>query len=238
MAAKGARPGYATEQAEDVARHDIEPRAAFKFALDIGDKGLGRRLRRCKGRSLAEQHRIDRQQTPRVLIGGTSHHHAIEAPQVLQRLIDVRDAAIEHDAKTGMRGFEPVDASVIEWRDVAILARRETVEPGLARVHDQRGDAGLLDRTDERLECLLRILIVDADTALDRDRQLYRAGHGGDAVANEGGLRHQTGAEAAHLHTIRGTTDIEVDLVIAERFGGARALGKLPRIAAAELKRN
>src|SRR6516164_2056716 len=45
-------------------------------------------------------------------------------------------------------------------------------------------------------------------------------------------------AEAAYLPTIRGTTDIEVDLVIAELFGDTRALGKLPQIAAAELERN
>ena len=136
MAAKGARPGYATEQAQHVPGHGVEPRAARKFALDMGDKGLGRRLRRCKGRRLAEQHGIDGQQTPRVLIGGASHHHAIEAPEMVQRLVDVRDAAVEHDVKTGVRGFEPVDARVIERRDVAILARRETIEPGLARVYD------------------------------------------------------------------------------------------------------
>src|SRR6516225_5381553 len=120
MAAKGARPGYATEQAQHVPGHGVEPRAARKFALDIRDEGLSRSLRRCKKRRLAEQHRIDGQQTPRVLVGGASHHHPIEAPQVLQRLIDVRDATIEHDCKTRMRGSESVDARVIEWRDVAI----------------------------------------------------------------------------------------------------------------------
>src|SRR5262249_13398139 len=182
--------------------------------------------------------RIAGQQPPRVLVGGTSHHHAIDRPQVLQRLIDVRDAAIEHDIKIGMRGFEAVDARVIEWRDVTILARRETVEPGLARVYDQCGGAGPLDPPGDRLKGVLRILIVDADTAFDRDRQLDRAGHGSDAVADERRLRHQAGAEAADLHAIRGTTDIEVDLVIAELFGDTRALGKLPRIAAAELERN
>src|SRR5262249_18995362 len=155
---------------------------------------------------------------------------AIEASQVLQRLIDVRDAAIEHDRKTRMRGFEPVDASIIERRDVAILPRRETLEPSLARVDDQRGDASLFDRAGERFKRLLRILIVDADTAFDRDRQLDRAGHGGDTVADERWLRHQTGAETAHLHAIRRTADVEVDLVIAELFGDTRALGEVPRI--------
>src|SRR6516165_4536507 len=127
-------------------------------------------------------------------------------------------------------GFEPIDARVIEWRDVAILARRETIEPGLARVYDQCGHAGLLDRAGQRFKSFLWILIIDADAAFDRDGQLDHARHGGDAVADEGGLRHQTGAEAAHLHAIRWATDIGVDLVIAERFGGARALGQLARI--------
>ena len=46
----------------------------------------------------------------------------------------------------GMRGLEPIDAVVVERRDIAVLARREALEPGLARMHDERVDAGLLDR--------------------------------------------------------------------------------------------
>src|SRR5262249_6131286 len=46
------------------------------------------------------------------------------------------------------------------------------------------------------------------------------------------------GAETAHLDAIRGTTDVEVDLVIAELFGDTRALGEVARMAAAELERN
>src|SRR5262249_62398102 len=133
-------------------------------------------------------------------------------PQVVQRLVDVRDAAIEHGTEIRVRGFEPVDACVIEWRDVAILARRETIEPGLARVYDQRGHTGLLDRAGERFEGFLWILIIDADAAFDRDRQLDRARHGGDADPDKGGVRHQTGAEAPHLHAVRRTTDIRRDL--------------------------
>src|SRR5262245_65461071 len=110
------------------------------------------------------------------------------------------------------------------------------MEPSLARVYDQRGHAGLLDRAGERFKGLLRILIIDADPAFHRYWHIDCARHGGDAVADEGGLRHQTRAEAAHLHAIRGTTDIEVDLVIAELFGDARALRKLLRIAATELE--
>jgi hypothetical protein len=105
-------------------------------------------------------------------------------------------------------------------------------------MHDQRGDAGALDGRGQRLERFLGVLIVDADAAFDGDGQIDRGRHGGNAIADESGLRHQACAEAALLHAFGGTADVEVDLVVAEVLGDARALLKLPRIATAELQRN
>ncbi len=153
-------------------------------------------------------------------------------------LVEIADAAIDHDGKSRMGGLEPIDAPVVERGDVAILARRQTVEPGLARMHDERRDPGRFDGARERLERLLRILLVDADAALDSDRHLDPALHGGDAFAHEAGLSHQAGAEAALLHAVGGTADIQIDLVVAEFLGNARAFGKLARIGAAELERH
>src|SRR5262245_9095744 len=137
-----------------------------------------------------------------------------------------------------MCGFEPTDARVIERRNIAVLARRKAVQPGLARVHDQRSNAGALDRAGERFERLLRILIVDADATLDAHGQLDRSCRGRDAVADESRLSHQASAEAALLHAIGRTADVEVYLVIPEVLGNARALRKLPRITAARLQRD
>ena len=62
--------------------------------------------------------------------------------------------------------------------------------------------------------------------------------HGGDAVADQCRLGHQAGAEAALLHALGGTADIEIDLVEAEIGGDARGSARLVRLAAAELKRD
>ncbi len=113
-----------------------------------------------------------------------------------------------------MRGLEPIDAVIVERRHVAVLARRQPFEPGLAGMHDQRVDAGAArPRAVERVERLLGILLVDADAALDGDRHAHARLHGGDAVADQRRLRHQAGAEAALLHAVRRAADIEVDLV-------------------------
>ena len=90
-----------------------------------------------------------------------------------------------------------------------------------------------------RIETPLRVLIVDADAAFDRDRHsdlapASRATHPATSV----GLRHETGAEASRLHPVRRATDIEIDLVIAELFADARGLGEILRIAAAKLERH
>ena len=124
MPAECGRAGHAAEQAQHVPRHCVEAHAAHKLALDIGDQGLGRRLRRCQARGLAKQQRIHGEKPPRLLVRRPPHHQAIDAVEVRQYLVKARDATVEHDAKIRMRGFEPIDAGIIERRDIPVLARR------------------------------------------------------------------------------------------------------------------
>ena len=56
--------------------------------------------------------------------------------------------------------------------------------------------------------------------------------------ATSAGSDHQAGAEAALLHAVGRTADIEIDLVIAEILADARASAERGRIAAAELQRH
>ena len=65
-----------------------------------------------------------------------------------------------------------------------------------------------------------------------------RRAHGGDACGDQIGLGHQAGAEAALLHAVRRTADVEVDLVVAEAFADGGGLGELCGIGAAELQRD
>ena len=51
-------------------------------------------------------------------------------------------------------------------------------------------------------------------------------------------LGHQAGAEAALLHAVRRTADIEIDLVVAEVCGDAGALRERCRVGAAKLQRH
>ena len=125
--------------------------------------------------------------------------------------------------EVGMRGLEPEHARIIERRHLAVLARRQALQPGLARMHDQRVGAGRLDRVGECRQRLLRVLVVDADAAFDRHRNCDRRLHRGDAIADQRRLRHQAGAEAALLHAVRRAADIEIDLVVAEIRADARA---------------
>ena len=137
-----------------------------------------------------------------------------------------------------MRALQAVDARVIERRHVAVLLRRQALEPGLARVHDERIGAGRDGCVGELVERRLRVLLVDADAALDRDRHRDRGFHRRDAVGDERRLAHQAGAEAAVLHPVGRAADVEVDLVIAEIRADARRSGEVARIGAAELQRD
>ena len=96
-AAERARAGHAAEQAEHVAGDARKPRAARELPLDIGQTRLHRRFGLRERRRLAEDQGIDRHQPPRLLIGGAPHHHAVDAAEERCRLLDGRNAAVEHD---------------------------------------------------------------------------------------------------------------------------------------------
>jgi hypothetical protein len=103
---------------------------------------------------------------------------------------------------------------------------------------DQRIDARFLHDAREFVEVLLPIVLGDADAAFDGDRNLHARLHGRDTIGDEARLRHETSAKTALLHAIRGTADVEINLVVAEIGCDLRAVRKLPGRAAAELKRN
>src|SRR5262249_48673197 len=148
-------------QAENMARDGMQTDAARELALDIGNERASGAACAEERRWGGEQLRINGEQPPGLLIGRAAHHHAVEMVEMLLGLLNAGDATIEHDRKPRMRGLEPVDAAIIKRRHVAVLARREPLEPGLARVHNERVDARALDRGGERLERLFRVLLVD-----------------------------------------------------------------------------
>src|SRR3974390_3741044 len=109
-----------------------------KFALDIGDQSARGLFRRREWRRRAEEGRIDREQTPRLLVGRAAHHHAVKLFHFRERLLDAADPAVEYNWPVRMRGFEMMHQRVVERRYLAVLLRREALQPRLARMHDQR----------------------------------------------------------------------------------------------------
>ena len=172
MTAERARARHAMKRADEMPRDRMQPRALREFALDVGHHRLEHVLHGRVRRGLAEQFGIDRQQPPRLLIGGAPQHDAIDMSEMRLRLVEAGDAAIDDDGHIGHRGLQPIDPVVVERRDVAIFLRRQSVEPGLAGVHDQRIRAGGDHAARQRIERDFRILIVDADPAFDGDRNV------------------------------------------------------------------
>ena len=137
-----------------------------------------------------------------------------------------------------MRRLQAIDARIVERRHLAVLLRRQPLQPRLAGMHDEGAHAGAGDDVDEALQVALAILLVDADAALDGHRHLDLPLHGRDAGGDKLRLGHQAGAEAALLHAVGRAADIEVDLVVAVRLADRRRLGERGRIGAAELQRH
>ena len=141
--------------------------------------------------------------------------------------------------KTSRPAFlHAIDDIVVEGRDLAVLLRAQTLEPGLAGMNPDGVGAGVQHPGDEIRQHGFRVLLVNADAAFDRDRHARDLLHRRDARGHHIRRLHQTGAEGAGLNAVGRAADIEVDLVIGERFGDAHRLGQLCRIGAAELQRD
>ena len=189
-------------------------------------------------RRLAKQFGIDREQPPRLLIGGAPQHDTVDMGEMLLRLRDAADAAIDDDGDIRQRCLQPIDAVVVERRDIAVLLRRQSVQPGFSRMHDQRIAPAATTPRASVSRADFRVLVVDADAAFHRDRNFHRALHRGNAVGHQRRLRHQACAEAAVLHPVRRAADIEIDLVIAKILADFGSRREVHRDRAAELQRH
>ena len=112
------------KRADEVSRDRMQADAAREFAFDVGHHRLERVLHGRVRRRLAEQFAIDVEQSPRLLIGGASQHHAVDVVEMAPRLVEAGDAAIDDNGLFRQSGLQPIDPVIVERRNVAILLRR------------------------------------------------------------------------------------------------------------------
>ncbi|MNI59228.1 hypothetical protein D3C73_1143810 [compost metagenome] len=102
--------------------------------------------------------------------------------------------------------------------------------------HHHRG-AGLDLAVNEAGEYVVVVVLVHAQAALHRHRDVHRLDHGRYALGHQHRLAHQAGAETPRLHAVGRAAAVEVHLVIAPLGGDARGLCQQGRIAATQLQR-
>jgi hypothetical protein len=66
---------------------------------------------------------IDLGQEIRILIGGAAEHDAIHMLEMALGLVEADDATVDDDGQLRARGFEAIDARIVERRDLAVLFR-------------------------------------------------------------------------------------------------------------------
>ena len=228
--------GPPVEQPEHVPGHGVERNALAQPALHIGDVRINRALQipRC----ITEETRIYIRQQRRCLIGRTTHHHPVHICQMAFGIIQRSDAAVDNNRKVRILALHLIYEPVVKRRHLAVFSWREPRQPRLARVNDKSVNPSSSTRSDERAQAFRRILVVHADAAFDGDRRPYSSAHDRDAFGNQLRLAHEAGAEFSGLHAIRGSTDVEIDLVIAESFRDPRRSGEAPRFGAPKLQRD
>ncbi|MNC13855.1 hypothetical protein D3C75_616130 [compost metagenome] len=89
------------------------------------------------------------------------------------------------------------------------------------------------NRTDKITQKFVTVLVINADTRFDGDRDRYHVAHRFNAISNALRIRHQTCAEHTVLHPIRRATDVQVNFIVATFFSQFRALCQRGRVTSA-----
>ncbi len=134
--------------------------------------------------------------------------------------------------RVGRLALQAVHVVVLERRNFAVFLRRQSAEHGGAGMDDERIHPRALHRVDEGAEKLIVVALVDADAALDGDRQPRRIAHAPHALGDQLGVQHQAGAERAALDPIAGAAHVQIDsakpAAAPMRAAAASSLGSQP----------
>ncbi len=221
---------------EHVAGDRAQRRAAHELCLRVRHEVANHLRARARRALVAEHLPVRAREQVRVVVRGAAEHHAVDVCELAVDRRPVADAAVQHDHEFRELGDEPVHDLVAQRRDLAVLLRRESLQHGIARVHDEHLAARCGDRTDEVAHERVVLVRVEADAVLHGDRKRHRVAHRLHAVGDQCGLRHQARAEAAGLHALGGTAAVEIDLVVAPALAELRRVREQARVAAAELQ--
>src|SRR5580704_18316443 len=107
------------------------------------------------------------------MIGSPPDHHAVDArSDVRADSGTVAQPAIQYYRQLGPIAFQAMHQLMFERRNLPILLGRQAAENRDARMHDQRIDVRRADRVRERAEEIIVVVLINADSALDRDREM------------------------------------------------------------------
>src|SRR5664280_1415029 len=236
--APATRSRNAVAQAEHVSRH-MRPRLSRGgHALHVSDHLVLGGIAIDARHGAAEEARVPRRHRERILIRGAADHDAVDVAELRLDLVATRNAAIEDEAETRKVMLQAVDRLVAQRRHLPVFLRAQAMQPGIAGMDDEDlATAPLADGADEIAHESVVLEAIDADAMFHGHRNGNGVAHRLDAIGDQLGLGHETGAERAALDPLARAAAVEVDLVVAPTLTEPRTRGESRRVAAAELQR-
>src|SRR6185369_5339093 len=163
---------------------------------------------------LVEELRIPLLNPPGVVVRLAADHDAVYQLKLLSDMRAGGNTAVGGNREMRKVALEPMHDLIAQRRDLAVLLRRQTLEPGITRMNQEYLATRLAHGADEVAHEVIALALVDADAVFDRDGDPGGIDHRPDAFSHQVRLRHQARAERAALHALAGTAAVEVDFVI------------------------
>ena len=117
----------------------------------------------CQGAVYATQvQRVPAGEPPGVVVSLSPHHHAVKHGELLLHGRVGLETAVDGDGEVREVALELRGHGVAQRRDLAVLLGRQTLEPGIARMHDEHAAARLGHGADEVAHETIVLALVDA----------------------------------------------------------------------------
>ena len=132
-----------------------------------------------------------------IIADSSAKHDSINVEQVVARLGQTGNSAVNDDFQVRKIPFQPVNQVVLERRDRPVLPGAQSVQPGLAGVDDERTATGFGNSRNKPAKVFITVVPVNTDPCFDSNRTVGRRRHRCDTFGNQGRFCHEACAETA-----------------------------------------
>ena len=162
---------------------------------------------------------IDFHQLERIFVGESTHHTSIEIVLCADfiAIYHAFESSVDFKGKFGEILFQSIDSVIHKWRNCSVLSWIKSFQKCFSGMDNEMSDKSLASSryfTYELLHKLVRVKIINAESAFNSTIHFHCFFHSLHTVSNKSSFFHETSTKRSLLDPWGRTAYIQVDLII------------------------